>query len=107
MPGDREFAKLYEAEESVRRACAIAKKAMTFDAFDVTPLVFGGAAARDVDDPAEAIANLKELGRRKWPTASEAQQFANAFSDPVNRELAQRAHRRPVAPVGGSYPFPR
>jgi hypothetical protein len=100
---DSAFSKLYESEESVRRACQIAK-AMPFVA-DVVPLVVGGTAAQNVDDPSEAIAQLKELGARKWPTATEAQQFANAFTDPVNATLAAKAHRRPSPTT--SYEFPR
>jgi hypothetical protein len=98
------FAKLYQIPE-VWRACNVLKS-MPFVA-DVTPLVVGGEAAQDVNDPTEAIAQLKQLGARKWPTATEAQQFANAFTDPVNRELAAKAHRRPTAPPGGAYPYPR
>jgi hypothetical protein len=103
------FAKVYTAATDEARvlqnAIAIAK-AMPVVA-DLTPVMVGGEDARDLSDESEAIANLKELGRRKWPTATEAQQFANAFSDPVNRELAQKAHRRPTPPAGGAYPFPR
>jgi hypothetical protein len=72
---------------------------------DITPLMVGGEAAQDVDDPTEAIAQLKKLGRDKWPTASEAQQFANAFTDPANAALAQKAHRRPSPTT--NYEFPR
>jgi hypothetical protein len=104
---DVAFSKLFEAEESIRRACAIAKS-MPFVA-DLTPLVVGTPAAMHdaVDDTesSKAYAQLKELGARKWPTASAAQQFANAFTDPVNKELAARAHRRPSPTT--SYPFPR
>jgi hypothetical protein len=102
---DVAFSKLYQSEESVRRACAVCK-AMPFVA-DLTPLVVGGEDTRDLSDPSKAIEQLKQLGRDKWPTASEAQQFANAFTDPVNRELASKAHVRPVAPAGGIYPYPR
>jgi hypothetical protein len=100
---DVAFSKLYQGEESVRRACAIAK-AMPFVA-DITPLQVGGASAQNVGDPSEAIAQLKQLGRDRWPTATEAQQFANAFTDPANAALAQKAHRRPSATT--SYEFPR
>jgi hypothetical protein len=72
---------------------------------DLSPLVVGGETAQAVDDPSEAIAQLKQLGARKWPTATEAQQFANAFTDPVNATLAQKAHRRPAPTT--SYEFPR
>jgi hypothetical protein len=102
---DVAFSKFYQSEESVRRACQIAKS-MPFVA-DLTPLVVGGEDTRDLSDQSEAIAQLKQLGARKWPTATEAQQFSNAFTDPANRELASRAHRRPQAPAGGVYPFPR
>jgi hypothetical protein len=98
------FAKAYE-NPTVWRACNVLK-AMPFVA-DVVPLVVGGDAAQAVNDPSEAIAQLKQLGRDKWPTATEAQQFANAFTDPANRELALKAHRRPTAPPGGAYPYPR
>jgi hypothetical protein len=109
-PNDRPdvaFSKLYQSEESVRRACAVAK-AMPFQV-DLQPLMVGGEANRGGDvnpnDPSEAIAQLKQLGRDKWPTASEAQQFANAFTDPANAALAQKAHRRPSPTT--SYEFPR
>jgi hypothetical protein len=96
------FAKLYE-NASVWQAIAIAK-AMPFVA-DLTPLVVGGEDTRDLSDESEAIAQLKQLGARKWPTATEAQQFANAFSDPKNAALAAKAHRRPAPTT--SFPFPR
>jgi hypothetical protein len=107
------FSKIYTAgtEEArvLQNAIAIAKS-MPFVA-DLTPLVVGTPAAMHeaVDDTeqSEALAQLKELGARKWPTASEAQQFANAFTDPANATLSQKAHRRPTPPMGGAYPFPR
>jgi hypothetical protein len=88
----------------VRQACQIAKAA-TFDAFSVAPMVVGGEDTRDLSDESEAIAQLKQLGARKWPTASEAEQFERAFTDPVNKELAARAHKRPKATT--YYEFPR
>jgi hypothetical protein len=103
------FSRLYteqsERGRTLQKAVAIAKS-MPFVA-DAEPLVVGGADTRDLSDQSEAIAQLKQLGARKWPSATEAQQFANAFSDPVNRELASKAHVRPVAPAGGIYPYPR
>jgi hypothetical protein len=98
------FAKAYQIPE-VWRCCNVLKS-MPYLA-DLTPLVVGGESAQAVDDPTEAIAQLKQLGARKWPTATEAQQFANAFSDPVNATLAAKAHVRPTAPAGGIYPYPR
>src|SRR4029077_3646352 len=44
LPGDRAFAKLYEAEESVRRACGVLKAA-EFSVFDIQPVVVGGPDA--------------------------------------------------------------
>src|SRR5262249_12996097 len=60
--------------------------------------------ALDVDDPAKAVAQLQELGRQKWPSASEAEQFARAVDDPANAKLAAKAHRRLSATT--VYPFP-
>jgi hypothetical protein len=102
LSGAQAFAKLYQVPE-VWRACEVLKS-MPFVA-DLSPLVVGGETAQAVDDPSEAIAQLKQLGARKWPTATEAQQFANAFTDPVNATLAQKAHRRPAPTT--SYEFPR
>jgi hypothetical protein len=105
-PNDRPdvaFSKLYQSEESVRRACAIAKS-MPF-VVSLEPVQVGAEDAQAVNDPSEAIAQLKQLGRDKWPTATEAQQFANAFTDPVNATLAAKAHRRPSATT--NYEFPR
>jgi hypothetical protein len=96
------FAELYKTE-SVWRACAIAK-AMPF-VFDDAPLMVGGTAAQDLNDPSEAIAQLRQIGRDRWPTASEAQQFANAMTDPKNAVLAAKAHRRPSPTT--SFEFPR
>jgi hypothetical protein len=98
---DVAFAKLYESEESVRRACNIAKATFAEVVLGpgVTPQVVGGEDARDVDDPRaalEAHARLQEIGKARWPDASEATQFANAFTDPKNAALANHAHRRPA-----------
>jgi hypothetical protein len=89
----------------LRKAHAVAKN-LPFVA-EFTPVYVGGEDARDLSDESAAIAQLKELGRDKWPTASEAQQFERALTAPENRELAAKAHRRPTPPVGGAYPFPR
>ena len=91
--------------EMLRQAHSITKTAGAAPYFDLKPLVVGGEDAQDVDDPAKAVAQLQELGRQKWPTASEAQQFANAFDDPANAKLAAKAHRRPAATT--VYPFPK
>jgi hypothetical protein len=103
MPGDRAFAKLYEAEESVRRACNIAK-AMPFVA-DVTPVMVGGADTRDLSNESEAIAQLKQIGAQRYPSASPSTQFERALVAPENAALARRAVPRPQPTT--SYPFPR
>jgi hypothetical protein len=71
----------------------------------MTPLQVGGEDAMDVDDPSAAIAQLKALGARKWPTANELEQFERALTDPANRALAAKAHRRPEPTT--TFPFPQ
>jgi hypothetical protein len=110
LSASQAFSKMFAdpGQDSVllRRAwAAIKSMPIQVDPYDVRQV--GGEDARAVNDPEKAIANLKELGRRRWPTASEAQQFARAFTDPANAELAKAAHQRPVAPENGFYPFPR
>ena len=97
------FAKLYESEVTLREACSVLK-AMPFQV-DLQPLMVGGEAAQDVNDPTEAIEQLKQLGRDKWPTATEAQQFERALTAPENHALARRAVPRPQPTT--SFPFPR
>jgi len=111
----RVFTANTEEGTCLRKAHAVAKATTVFvgsgagtvDAFDVTPVMVGGADARDLSDESEAIAQLKQCGARKWPSASKLEQFERALLAPENRALAARAHRRPVAPAGGAYPFPR
>jgi hypothetical protein len=71
------FAKLFADSGAdgvlLRKAHAVAKN-LPFVA-EFTPVYVGGEDARDLSDESAAIAQLKELGRDKWPTASEAQQF--------------------------------
>jgi hypothetical protein len=71
-------------------------------------MVGGVDAVREANDATEqskAYAQLQQIGRDRWPTASEAQQFANAMTDPNNAVLAAKAHVRPRATT--SYPMPR
>jgi hypothetical protein len=99
---DVAFSKLYQSEESVRRACNVLKS-MPF--VDLTPVQVGGEAAQAVNDPSEAIAQLKQLGARRWPTASASTQFERALTDPANHKLARLAV--PIPRATTSYPFPR
>src|SRR5262249_4987220 len=94
-----------EAGVVLRKAFSVVKAAGAAPYFDLKPQFVGGEDARDVNDPAKAIAQLKELGRQKWPTESEVEQFARAFTDPANAKLAAKAHRRPSATT--LYPFPK
>jgi hypothetical protein len=96
------FSKLYEIPE-VWRACNVLKS-MPFVA-DVTPVMVGGEDTRDLSDTSKAIEQLKELGARRWPTASAADQFERALTDPANHTLARRAV--PIPQPTTSYPFPR
>src|ERR1700730_15396684 len=96
------FAKIYQTPE-VWRACNVLK-AMPFVA-DVVPLVVGGESAQAVNDPSEAIEQLKALGARRWPSAKESDQFERALTDPANAVLARRAVPRPQPTT--SYPFPK
>ena len=50
----------------------------------------------NVDDPEKALAQLKALGRQKWPSLSETQSFLNAVTDPENAPLVRAALHRPT-----------
>jgi hypothetical protein len=105
------FAKVYTDQgaegRSLRDAINVAK-AMPFVA-DSTQLMVGGVdamrEANDATEQSKADAQLQQIGRDKWPTASEAQQFARAMTDPKNAVLAAKAHRRPSPTT--SFEFPR
>jgi hypothetical protein len=55
---------------------------------DLTPRV---TDELNVNDPEKALAQLRELGRQKWPSESEARQFLNAMTDSQNASLIRRA----------------
>jgi hypothetical protein len=110
--GARAFEKVYERNPLLAKAIAVIKAGLAEQLLSggMPVQVVGGEDARDVNDPKaalEAYARLQEIGRQKWPSASEAVQFTNAFTDPANRKLAAKAHRRPTPPAGGAYPMPR
>jgi hypothetical protein len=109
---DSAFAKLYESEESVRRACGVLK-AMPFVA-DLTPVMVGSPAAMHeaVSDTesSEAYAQLETMAARMRESSSgfsfsADQAFARVFTDPKNAVLAAKAHRRPSPTT--SFQFPR
>jgi hypothetical protein len=107
---DAAFAKLFESEESVRRACGVLK-AMPFVG-DPTPLMVGGPDATheaiDSTEQSEAYRQLEAMAARlratsPWLSADQA--FAAVFENPAHSKLAAKAHRRPSATT--SYEFPR
>jgi hypothetical protein len=53
--------------------------------------------ALELGKAAEHGQHLKEIGRQKWPSATEAQQFERAFTDPANAELAATPRRWSVS----------
>jgi len=50
----------------------------------------------NVNDPNEALAQLREIGRQKWPSESEAESFLRAMTDPENADLIRRALATPT-----------
>jgi hypothetical protein len=98
--GDRAFARLFEAEESVRRACSIAKAA-EFSVFDIKPVVVGDVDAMHsaVDDADSAVLRAHEeivrIAREKFPFLPADVAFARVFEDKNYAALAAQAHRRP------------
>jgi hypothetical protein len=100
---------LFESEESVRRACAIAKAAeVVFYAPGLPVQVVGGQAAQDVDSAAEAEqarAELMRIGRRQWPRLTEQDAYERAFCDPRNATIVARLYQRPTPT--SIYPMPR
>jgi hypothetical protein len=99
--GDRAFAKLYEAEESVRRACQLAK-AREFNMFDVKPVVIAGpdamldAANNDQSAAVRAHEEIVRIAREKFPFLPADVAFARVFEDKNYAALAAQAHRRPA-----------
>jgi hypothetical protein len=104
--GDVAFSKLYAAEESIRRACTIAK-AMPF-----MPTMVGGPEgmfdANDNTEQSEAyqqLVSMAEKMRAASPELSAAQAFDRVFTDKRNASLAAKAHVRPSPTT--SYAWPR
>jgi hypothetical protein len=97
---DAAFAKLYESEEIVRRACSVLKSAPLVA--DLTPLQVGGTDAQALDDPQAALAQLPELGQQRWPNERPDVQFSRAFE--LRPDLAVKAHRRPSPTTSFAFP---
>jgi hypothetical protein len=104
--GARAFEKVYERNPLLARAIAVIKAGLAEQLpSGGMPVLQVGGEDVNVNDPTEAIAQLKELGARKWPTAREPDQFERALTDPANAVLARRAV--PRAQASTSYPFPK
>jgi len=50
----------------------------------------------NVDSPEAALAQLRALGRQKWPSLRESESFIRALSDPENADLVNLALARPT-----------
>jgi hypothetical protein len=109
-PNDRPdvaFSKLYRGEESVRRACQVAK-AQTLE-----PVMVGGPDATheainntEQSEAYQQLVDMAEKLRAESPFLLSADQaFARVFENPKHATLAAKAHRRPSATT--SYEFPR
>jgi hypothetical protein len=109
-PNDRPdvaFSKLYQSEESVRRACQIATKAHTLDV-----MVVGGPDAMheaindtEQSEAYQQLVDMAEKLRAESPFLSTGQAFARVFENPKHAALASKAHVRPSPTT--SYEFPR
>ena len=103
---DSAFSKLYESEESVRRACQVAK-GQTLE-----PVMVGGPdamheAVNDTErsEAYQQLVDMAEKLRADSPFLSADQAFARVFENPKHAAIAAKAHRRPSATT--SYEFPR
>jgi hypothetical protein len=103
---DVAFSKLYQSEESVRRACQVAK-AQTLE-----PVMVGGVAAThaginntEQSEAYQQLVDMAEKLRAESPFLSADQAFARVFENPKHAAIAAKAHRRPSATT--RYEFPR
>jgi hypothetical protein len=116
LSGPQAFARLFESDVNLRRACQIAKTASDTNyrpfvtearvtAENFRPVVVSGSDAYDaVFDQKNALDELAALGRKLYPKLPSNQAFAKVFEDPKYAALAARAHQRPIATT--SFPFP-
>jgi hypothetical protein len=97
----QQFARAFETNPELARRAHVRPGPSTSFAFakkqperaSLEPRV---ADAQNVDDPNEALAQLREIGRQKWPSESEAESFLRAMTDPENGDLIRRALARPT-----------
>jgi hypothetical protein len=105
---DTAFAKVFAADETIRRAYAIVKALPPV--LDFQPMVVSGATTFEdaLADRSEAYNQIVEMARKmrqRVPEMTEAQAFERTLADPVNRALAERALQHPL-PSSGGYAFP-
>jgi hypothetical protein len=112
--GARAFEKIYERNPLLARAIAVIKAGLAEQLLSggMPVLQVGGVDATheaiNNTEQSEAYAQLEAMAsklRASSPWLSAEQAFAKAFE--ANPTLAAKAHRRPTAPAGGMYPFPR
>jgi hypothetical protein len=106
------FTRHYTAQTAdglaLRKAVAVCKGMAT-----LAPSVSGGLdeerTAVNSTESSEAYRQLMELAEKQHAARNitVAQAFAEELTRPENRELAQKALARPVAPADGRYEFPR
>lgn len=99
LPGEsaaQAFSRVFSADNdeglAFRKAVAVCKGAT------LEPLMVGGAAAQDVNDPKDALAQLNRLAeeqRRRSPELTLAQSFARVYSE--RPDLASAERRQAVA----------
>jgi hypothetical protein len=114
LPRDRAFSKVFGEDSErgtlIRKAWSAIKAAVPL--FEVTILESPEDQHRAVNDTesSEALLQLQALAEKLRAEAtggklSKEQAFSRVFSDPANRELAAKAHKRPEPTT--QYPFPR
>jgi hypothetical protein len=111
-PADRAdvaFAKVFAADEMIRRAYQIVKALPPV--LDFQPIVVDGATAfqdalEDRSAAHDALVELASKLRARVPQMTPAQAYEKVLQDPVNRELAIRALNPPPPPGAGGFPFP-
>jgi hypothetical protein len=113
MP-DAAFAKLFSDTGADGVMLRKAHNVVKLSPFDIKPTMVGGLDAQNEandDEQSKASRQLADMAEKLRAASatplSTDQAFARVFENPKNAGLAAKAHRRPTAPVGGAYPFPR
>jgi len=98
---DQQFARAFETNPEIAKRAHRRPPVFAAGAFphpvakEKQPIVASLAAQSvtetNVDNPEAALAQLREIGRQRWPSASESQSFINAVTDPLNADLVRAA----------------